>query len=121
MTTPKIKINKNKSDAAPVVIHGFKGFDKDMKCRDYQFKEGETYNHDGQAKACESGFHFCENPIDVFSYYNPGESIFRAVEGSGQIHRHPEDSKIACSEIKIGLSVKLHDFIGAGVDFMFNL
>ena len=114
------KKKTKKAADMPVVIHGFKGFDKDMKCRGFQFKEGETYEHDGKAVACSSGFHFCENPLDVFEYYEPGQSIFHAVEGLGQTDKHDDDSKVACTEIKIGLSVKLHDFIGAAINFMFN-
>jgi len=110
------KINEPETYA----VAGFKGFDKNMQCRGFQFKEGETYTHNGTAKACSSGFHFCENPLDVFGYYEPGSSIYHTVTGSGAIDRHDEDSKIACTEIKIGLSLKLHDFIGSAIDFMFN-
>ena len=102
------------------IIKGFKGFNRDMKCRSFQFAEGKTYTHDGLVKACECGFHFCENPLDVFSYYAPGESIFREVEGEGTTDRHDEDSKVAVSGIKIGLELKLHDFIGAGIKFLFE-
>ena len=102
------------------VIHGFKGFDKDMKCRGFQFTEGETYTHDGSVKVCESGFHSCENPIDVFSYYSPGESIFYNTTASGDIARHDNDSKIVSSNIKIGASISLHDLITAGIKFFFS-
>jgi hypothetical protein len=108
-----------KKQAAPI-IHGFKGFDKNMQCRGFQFKEGETYKHEGEAQACNSGFHFCENPLDVFSYYEPGSSLFHAVEGTGQISKHDDDSKVACTEIKIGPSLTLHDFIGAAVKYMLD-
>ena len=91
-----------------------------MQCRGFQFEEGETYTHEGEAKACNSGFHFCENPLDVFGYYAPGESTFSEVEGSGQTDTHDEDSKVSCTKIKIGASVELHDFIGASLKFMFS-
>ena len=103
-----------------VEIHGYKGFDPDMKCRGFQFKEKETYEHSGPVKACESGFHLCENPLDVFNYYPPGTSVFREATASGDIDRHHEDSKVACSKIQIGVSLKLHDFIGAGIKFLFS-
>ncbi len=101
------------------VISGFKGFNRDMTCRDFQYKEGESYETDS-AEACSKGFHFCENPIDVFGYYAPGESVFHEVVGSGQIDRHDKDSKVACTNIKIGASVKLHDLIDIGIKFFFN-
>lgn len=120
MTTPKKATKKKKTEAPAPVVTGYKGFDKNMQCRGFQFKEGETYKHDGIAKACNSGFHFCTNPLDVFGYYSPGESVFHEVSGAGQTDAHNEDSKVACTEIKIGLSLKLHDFIGAAVKFMFS-
>ena len=111
---------KKKTDQIPVVITGYKGFDKNLQCRGFQFKEGETYTHDGPVKACSSGFHFCENPLDIFHYYAPSESVFHEVEGGGQTDQHSDDSKIACTEIKIGASLKLHDFIGASLKFLFS-
>ena len=100
-------------------ILAYKALNKDMTCRGFQYKEGETYKHDGRVAPCESGFHSCENPIDIFKYYNPGVSVFHVVEVSGEIARHEEDSKVASSEIKIGVAINLHDLIGASVNFMF--
>jgi hypothetical protein len=119
MTTYKPPKTKTKKENIPV-IHGFKGFDKNMQCRGFQFEEGKTYKHEGEAQACNSGFHFCENPLDVFSYYGPVTSLFHAVECTGQIDKHDDDSKVACTEIKIGPSLTLREFIGAAVKFMFS-
>lgn len=52
-------------------ILAFKGFDKDLKCRDYQYEIGKEFIHDGNIKACKSGLHSCEYPLDVFKYYPP--------------------------------------------------
>jgi hypothetical protein len=103
----------------PDTIKGFKGFDRDFKCRGFQFKEGETYKED-EAVICEKGFHFCENPLDVFGYYPPGTSRFAEVEGSGKIDNHSEDSKISCTEIKIGAEVNLKSIIEGGIKFIFS-
>jgi hypothetical protein len=119
----KKSTKQKEADSPPIVIKGFKGFkgfDKNMQCRGFQYVEGKTYKHDGTAAACRSGFHFCENPLDVFGYYPPGESTFNEVEGSGQTDTHNEDSKVACTEIKIGASLSLPDFIGASLKFMFS-
>ena len=67
------------------LVKGFKGFDKNLKCRNYQFEIGKTFVHKGEVKACNSGFHFCENPIDVLHYYAAGNSRFCEVEGSGEV------------------------------------
>lgn len=80
---------------------GFKGFDKDLKCRDYQFEIGKTYEHKGKVKACEKGFHFCENPLDVFSYYPPANSRYAEIEGDGDFDKDNSDSKVACSKLTI--------------------
>lgn len=41
------------------MIKGYKGFDKNLQCRGFQYKVGETFEEKGTIKACESGFHFC--------------------------------------------------------------
>lgn len=50
----------------------YKGFDKDLKCRDYQYTIGKTEETD-KADLCEEGFHACEAPLNVFKYYPPGK------------------------------------------------
>ena len=87
-------------------IIGVKGFNKDMKCRGFQYEEGKEYD-EPIAKACGAGFHFCENPIDVLRYYDPNSSVYHKVEGSGDIDRDGSDSKIACTHIKIGARIDI--------------
>lgn len=99
-------------------IHGFKGFDQALKCRDFQYKLGETYEiAKDKVRVCEKGFHFCENPFDVWNYYPP-ISKFTHVIGGGKIEK--EEDKIACSKITIGTEITLNDFIGIGVKFILN-
>lgn len=100
-------------------ITGYKGFDKDLKCKNHQFKVGETYQTD-QVKICEKGFHFCEHPLDVFSYYPPAGSRFAEVEGAGKMEKHDEDTKVACSEIHIKGEISFHSMIEAAVKFVFD-
>jgi len=71
-------------------------------------------------KHCESGFHFCENPLDVFNYYSPSESIFAEVEGSGKISRDTDDTKVAVSKLKIGFEIGLHRLIEKSIKFIFE-
>ena len=52
-------------------MKAYKGFDEDLKCRDFQYKIGKTYE-EPTAELCEKGFHACEYPLDVFEYYAPG-------------------------------------------------
>ena len=98
------------------VIIAFKGFDKDLKCRGYQFEIGKTYTHDGDVAICESGFHACTDPIDVWGYYGPGNSRFAVVEMSGAFARHVDDSKLASASITIKAELSLPEFIARAVD-----
>ena len=108
------------ADAAPeTTLVAYKGFDKDLKCRDYQFEIGKTFDHVGAVQACQSGFHACENPMDVLSYYGIGDgNRFARVTLAGQLSRHGEDSKIAAGRITLDAELRLPDFIGAAVKWM---
>ena len=101
-------------------VKGFKGFDKNLKCRNYQFEIGKTFVHNGKVKACRSGFHFCENPIDVLHYYNAGSSRFCEVEGSGEVSKDSSDSKVAVSELHISAEITLGTLIKMGAEFIFD-
>jgi hypothetical protein len=111
---------KTAETPATPLIRGFKAFDDDWSCRGYRYEVGQTYTHDGPVKACFSGFHFCENPLDLFCYYPP-TSKFAEVEGSGTTDRRSSDgSKTACSELHIKAEIGLHDMISAGVKFILD-
>ena len=88
----------NKKDKT---IRGFKGFDKDLKCRGFQYEIGKDYEQEGEVKCCERGFHFCDNPFDVFRYYSPSDSRYCEVEGYGNADKANDDSKVATSHIHI--------------------
>lgn len=97
-------------------IQGYKGFDKNLKCRDYLFTVGCTFEQKGKIKACNNGFHFCENPLDVFYYYPPANSRYCAVEGNGELDKH--DNKTACSVLKVKAEIGLPGLIKAGVEYI---
>ena len=92
----------------------YKGFDKNLCCRGMQYGVRKTYKHDGDVVPCESGFHACPEPIDVFGYYNPGESRFCEVEVSGNVV--PQDNKIACDNLKVLRELSIGEFVGISVD-----
>jgi hypothetical protein len=100
-------------------IKGFKGFDKDFRCRGYQYEPGKSYETD-KAKACCSGFHFCEHPLDVFRYYAPSESRFAEVEGDGDLDHHNDDTKVSCTKITIGAEINFSVLAQAAVKFVFD-
>ena len=82
-------------------MKAYKGFKKNMTCRDFQFEEGKEY-HEENAVLCESGFHACEDPLDCFNYYDPGESVYHEVELDEISNKKSEDSKICGKHIKVG-------------------
>ena len=98
------------------VIKSFKGFKKDMTCKGFQYEEGKEYEED-KAVACECGFHACEYPLDVFSYYNPAESVFHEVEQSGDLSRKNDDSKVSSTKIKIGASINIAGLVKAAIEY----
>ena len=99
-------------------IKGFKGFDKDLKCRGFQYEVGKEYEQKGEIRCCKNGFHFCENPFDALDYYNPATSRYCKVEGDGEIDRGI--NKVAASHIYIGDELNWHSFINACVKFIFD-
>ena len=97
-------------------MKAYKGFDKDMKCRGFQFEEGKTYEEDN-AKLCECGFHACEKPLDVFSYYAPSDGVYHEVELDDVCdERHSDDSKVCAKKIKIGAKLSIADLVKADVE-----
>ena len=101
-------------------IKGYKGFNPDMTCRSFKYESGKEYET-AKAKKCESGFHFCESPFDVWTYYPPCDNKgninrFCEVEGSGDMDSGSD--KIACSRIRIGAELDLQGIIKAGVKFI---
>ena len=102
-------------------IQAFKGFGKDLKCQGYQYEVGKEFEMDGQVKCCQRGFHSCENPFDVFSYYQPGENRFCEVEASGDIDKQNDgDSKIASSKLKIKAEIGIRGMVDAAIKFIFE-
>ncbi|EGA5715361.1 hypothetical protein K3Y42_002856 [Salmonella enterica] len=99
----------------------FKGFNKDLTCRDFQFAIGETFHHDGKVEACGSGFHACECPFDVFSYYPPAESRYAETLSFGVTdHEEEGDTKIASSSITIKDELTLPQFIQRGIEWIWS-
>ena len=106
---------ENTTQQGPVT--SYKGFDKALSCRGFQYEIGASYTHDGPVEACSSGFHACEYPLDVLTYYSPANSRFAIVEQSGRTCRHDEDSKIASSGLQVLKELRLHELIQAAIEY----
>ena len=105
-------------------IKAYKGFNADMSCRGFRYEVGKEYDHPGPVRVCESGFHACENPMDVLGYYSPFNengnlTRYCEVELSGEIDKSGAD-KTCSSHIRILAEIGLDGLIKAGVKFILD-
>ena len=99
-------------------MKAYKGFDKNLKCRGFQYEVGKEYETEN-AKLCDTGFHACENPLNTLNYYKPGDSRYCEVELDATEERS-DDSKRVGKRIKIETEIGLKGVIEAGVKFVFD-
>lgn len=99
-----------------MAIKAYKGFKKDMTCKGFRYEEGKEYETD-EVEVCKTGFHACEYPLDCFSYYAPSESVFHEVEQGGEISRKGDDTKLASTKIKIGVSLNIAGMVKAAIEY----
>ena len=98
-------------------MKAYKGFNKDMTCQGFQYEEGKTYETD-EAKLCDKGFHACENPLDCFGYYAPGESVYHEVEIEDNGERESEDTKVVGKKITIGAKLDVFGICKAHFEYV---
>ena len=98
-------------------ITAYKGFDKDMKCRGFQYEVGKEYEQE-DASVCNYGFHACENPLDVLDYYNDINDKYCIVESSGKIDKDEDEKKFASSKIKIVAEIGFVGLFKAGIEWL---
>ena len=100
-------------------MKAYKGFNKDLTCRGFQYEVGKEYQEDS-ADLCNSGFHACENPLDCFGYYAPGASVYHEVELDDVSDQKDSDTKRVGKRIKIGAEISLKGIVDAAVKFIFE-
>ena len=93
----------------------YKGFDKNLKCRDFQYEIGKTYTED-KAELCEVGFHACEHPLDCLNYYDPGESRYCEVDLDEVTDEHRDDSKRVGKKITVQGEIGIAGLVKAAVN-----
>ena len=98
-------------------MKAYKGFNKDMTCRDFQYEEGKTYETD-KAEICEAGFHACENPLDCLRYYAPGESVYHEVEIDDNGQRNDDDTKVVGKKITIGAKIGIPQIAQLHIEYV---
>ena len=95
-------------------MKAYKGFNKDMTCRGFQYEEGKTYETD-TAVLCESGFHACYMPLQTFAYYRPSESVYHEVEVDDISTDRNHSGKVAAKKITIGARLNISDLVKAQI------
>ena len=100
-------------------MKAYKGFNKDMTCRGFQYEEGKECETD-KAELCSSGFHACEAPVNCFQYYAPSESVYHEVELEGVTDETSDNSKKCGTKIKIGAKIDFAGIVKAQIDFIKN-
>ena len=101
------------------LLKAFKGFDKRLRCRGFQYEVGKEYQ-EPEASLCRNGFHACENPLDTLRYYPPTDSRYCEVEIDDNGQRNGDDSKVCGRHIKVGAEIGLKGVINAGVRHIFE-
>ena len=102
----------------------YKGFNPDMTCRGFQFKEGEEYVHDDEVKLCKSGFHACENPLEVFEHYPPCDEngnlnkFHEVVLDDISDERENDSTKVCAKKIKVGAELNFFGLAKAHVEWV---
>ena len=96
----------------------YKGTDKDMKCRGFQFDLGKEYVEE-EAKLCDKGFHGCEYPLDVFAHYAPADSRFFVADLDGVTDEtESRDTKRVGTKIKLKAEVGIAGIVKAAVEYI---
>ena len=98
------------------IIKTYKGFDKNLCCRDMQYKIGKSYE-ESNAEVCNKGFHACERPLDVFKYYPPSTNRYCMTEQSGEISKASDDTKVSSTKIKIGAEIGIPGLVKAQIEW----
>lgn len=102
-------------------MKGYKGFNPGLICKGKQYRENTVFE-EPEAKICEKGMHFCENPFDVLDYYNlvrPDGSFNNFAEVEALDETKTDDFKKFCTKkLKIGVRLSFSGFVKACVDFV---
>lgn len=75
----------------------YKGFDLDLRCRGMQYEIGKVASVKGRPVLCENGLHFCVNPLDVLSYYEPLISRYCVVKPQGLLSSRTTGTTKQCT------------------------
>ena len=116
------KPKRNTAAAEPAIV-SIKGFNLDWTCRNFQYAIGASYEHAGEVRVCDAGFHAIGpegHPLEVFSHYSPGTSRYAEVRQSGALSRHGMDGKVASARIAVVAEITMPDLIGRAIKWVMD-
>lgn len=98
----------------------YKGTDKDMKCRGFQYELCKTAEVDGDIDLCKRGLHACEMPLDVLGYYAPGDgsSYFEAELEDASDEMDSDDTKRVGKKLTLSAEIGIPGLIKAQVEYV---
>ena len=105
-------------------IIAYKGFNKNLRCRGFQYEVGKEYElpKGEKPEVCSNGFHACKSPLEVLIYYfldgDANLSRFCEVEQSGEFSKEEDSTKVASSKIKIKAEITFTDLIKLGIEWL---
>ena len=84
------------------VVKGYKVFNPDWTCREFQYQVGKCYEIPEKPVVCKRGFHFCKNLLDCYEHYRFDENNKVAeVTAYGDIDIDEYEKKYCTNKIKI--------------------
>ena len=98
-------------------MKAFKGFNKDLTCRGFKYKVGETYEEE-KAKLCQTGFHACESPVACFQYYEPATGVYHEVELDEVSNEKCADTKLVGKKITIGKKIGIPEICSLTFEYV---
>ena len=98
-------------------MKAYKGFNKDMTCKGFQYEEGKTYEMES-AELCDHGFHACEHPLDCFGYYSPADSVYHEVELDGVTDEERDDTKRVGTKLTVKGALNIKGLINATFEYI---
>ena len=97
----------------------YKATDKDMKCREFQYELGKAAEVDGDIELCKKGLHACEVPLDVLSYYAPGDGLrYFEAELEDVSDEKSNDTKRVGKKLTLSAEIGIPGLVKAQVEYV---
>lgn len=94
-------------------LSGYKAFNSDLTCRDFQYEIGEEYTMEDDINMCSSGFHFCNDIKMTAQFYSfDPRTRYAEVKATDTIVASDLYRKFATDHIKIVREIPWEEVAG---------